>query len=353
MTEQKKNMTRKILLIGGPLVVLVVSGWMYFTGGRYMTTENAYVKTDIISVVPEVSGRLTQVNIIDNQQVKKGDVLMEIDPASYKIAESEAQAALAATATKIRATKAQYSQKEEQISAAQDDYDLAKKNYDRRLAVQKKNKSAISPEEMDDSRNAMTVAKNHIAVLEEERDEILAMLDGNPDIAVEDHPDYKQAEAALNKAKLDLERTVVRADNDGAVRHAPHAGDYARAGQSITDLAVSESTWIEANYKETALTNVKIGQPVTVTIDTYPNHEWHGKVESISPATESEFSILPAQNSSGNWVKVVQRIPVRIKLDQDDMDKQHLPLRAGMSTEVTIDTGSYPRLPAAFAGTKK
>ncbi|MBI1259125.1 MAG: HlyD family efflux transporter periplasmic adaptor subunit [Chloroflexi bacterium] len=342
MTENTKKLTRRLLLTLGPALVILVAGWFYVTGGRYIGTENAYIKTDIISVVPEVSGRIVDVDIAENKPVQKGDVLFKIDPAPYRIAVQKAQADLIAAKAQIEAQKSRYLQKQEDIAIAQSDYDLAKKTYERRAALKKQNSAVISPEEMDNATHAIDSTKKRVALLQQQQNEILVMLEGNPDIAAEDHPLYQGAQAALDKAKLNLDYTVVKSPANGTIRHAPHVGDFAQMGLPATNLAVSEKTWIEANYKETELTNVVPGQKVDITVDTYPDYAWQGTVESISPATESEFSILPAQNATGNWVKVVQRIPVRISVEQSPDGPA---LRAGMSTEVTIDTGVWPHMP--------
>ncbi|MCP5327019.1 MAG: HlyD family secretion protein, partial [Oceanospirillaceae bacterium] len=186
----------------------------------------------------------------------------------------------------------------------------------------------------DKSRQAVIVLQNEVA-------ETLAALSNKPAIKVNEHPQYLAALAALQKAHLDMQRTSVRAPADGIVGSAPNVGDYARAGMPMLNFVTNNQHWIEANFKETELTDVRPGQSVAISVDMYPNAQWHGKVLSISPATDSEFSLLPAQNASGNWVKVVQRIATRISVEEGPQD---LPLRAGMSTTVEIDTGRYPHL---------
>jgi membrane fusion protein (multidrug efflux system) len=341
---------RRFLLIVGPVAVILVGGWFYLTGGRYIGTDNAYVKTDIISVAPEVSGIIRTVAIDENAQVTKGQTLFTIEDTSYAIAVSMARANLTAAVTQIEALKARYAQKEQDISVAQSDLTLAQKNYDRRAGLKKQNSSALSEAEMDNATHELDTAQQRIDVLKQEEAEILAMLNGDADIAAEDHPTYKAAKATLEKAELDLARTTVTAPADGVIRRVPKPGDYAQAGLSAMNLATTGNMWVEANYKETELTNMHPGQKVEIEVDTYPGVKWEGTVESISPATESEFSILPAQNATGNWVKVVQRIPVRIAIHGEPNSPQ---LRAGMSSHVTVDTEQWPHLPAAFAADGK
>lgn len=339
-TPKKKKiaLTRKILMSAGILAVLIVCSCLYFSSGRYISTDNAYIKATKILITPQVSGTIESVSITDNQKVKAGDVLFTIDPSNYEIGLEEAKADVANARTKIEQLKAQFRQKREDIARAQVDVDFAKKEYERRVVLVKK--GTIAQSEFDESKRQYDTDEKTVASLKEDMNGILAELDGNPDIKAEDHPLYQKALGGLHDAELNLKRTTVKAPIDGIIGTAPHKGDFARAGIPVLNLVGSKDLWIEANYKETDLTHVKKGQPVSISIDTYPGHQWKGQVESISPATGSEFSVLPAQNATGNWVKVVQRIAVRISVEQGEGDI--LPLRSGMSTYVTIDIGHYP-----------
>jgi membrane fusion protein (multidrug efflux system) len=324
----------------GLVVVLAGGAWFYLTSGRYIDTDNAYIKAAKIMVTPEVTGTIMSVNIIDNQSVKKGEVLFAIDPTTYEIAEKKAEADLATARSNVLELKAEYAQKIADIQKAQVIAEYADKQYKRMVALRKS--QTVAQATLDNVESQRDTALKDIASLREEANQYVAQLDGNPNIAPEDQSGYKAAAAALEQARLNLERTTVRAPADGIIGTAPHPGDYARTSVPQLNLVATGHVWIEANFKETELTRVRTGQPVTIKIDTYPGHEWEGQVESISPATGSEFSVLPAQNSTGNWVKVVQRIAVRIAVDRNH---DELPLRAGMSTNVEIDTGSYPHLP--------
>ncbi len=335
--KQKGNLVRRVLMLGGVLIVLVGCAWLYLTSGRYIATDNAYIKAAKILITPQVAGTIMSVPVTDNQNVHAGDILFVIDPASYQIAVDEARADVANAYTEIEQLKAQYRQKQEDMAQAQVEVNFAQEEYERRIDLAKK--GAVAQTEFSDTKRQRDMAIKAVLAIQEEINGILAALTGDPDIKPEEHPLYQKAQATLHDAELNLARTTVKAPVGGMIGAAPHIGDYAREGVPLLNLVGSNDVWIEANYKETELTDVKIGQPVTIEVDTYPGHEWQGHVESISPATGSEFSILPAQNATGNWVKVVQRIAVRIAVDPGSGD---LPLRTGMSTHVSIDTGHYP-----------
>ncbi|MCE7886619.1 MAG: HlyD family secretion protein [Alphaproteobacteria bacterium PRO2] len=347
MSENSKgNLMRRGLMLGGILIILTGCAWFYLSSGRYITTDNAYIKAAKILITPQVEGTITSVSITDNQNVQAGDVLFVIDPASYRIAADEARADVANSYTEIEQLKARYRQKEEDLAKAQVDVSFTEDEYSRRTELVKR--GAVAQTEFNETKRQRDAAVKAVSSIQEEINGILAALTGNADIKPEDHPLYQKALAKLHEAELDLDRTTVKAPVDGMIGMAPRTGDYARAGVPLLNLVGSKDVWIEANYKETELTDVKIGQPVTIEVDTYPGHEWQGHVESISPATGSEFSVLPAQNATGNWVKVVQRIAVRIAVDPGPED---LPLRTGMSTHVSIDIGHYPHglMQKAFA----
>jgi membrane fusion protein (multidrug efflux system) len=235
--------------------------------------------------------------------------------------------------------KARYRQKQADIEKAKVQLDYTARELERQQNLFKAH--ATPQTTLDNAQRAYNDAEKNMTVLKEESAEIVSSLAGTPDIAPEDHPLVQTAQAALDQAQLDLARTTLLAPADGITGAAPHPGDYAHAGVPMLDLVGTGEVWIDANYKETELTHVRAGQKVTIEVDTYPAYEWTGTVESISPATGSEFSVLPAQNATGNWVKVVQRLAVRIGIDPL---ADAPPLRAGMSTYVSIDTGSYPHL---------
>lgn len=341
--SEKNSRKRRNLMVLGIGVVVVGSLWTYFSGGRYISTDNAYLKAEKILLAPDVSGSVLRVNVSANQNVQKGDVLFEIDNSSYAIAVQKARADLASSALQIEKLKALYQQKKADLKSADMQASFAERELKRQMQLI--SEGSVSEANRDDAELKRDKARQSVIILQNEVAEMLAALNNQPDINVHEHPQYKAAAAALQKAELDMQHTLVRAPAAGIVGNAPNVGDYARAGMPMLNFVTNNQHWIEANFKETELTNVRPGQTVTITVDTYPGVHWSGKVLSISPATDSEFSLLPAQNASGNWVKVVQRIATRISVENGPQD---LPLRAGMSTDVEIDTGRYPHL--SFGG---
>lgn len=337
--SEKNSLKRRNLMMLGIGVVVIGSLWAYFSGGRYISTDNAYLKAEKILLAPDVSGSVLRVNVSANQSVQKGDVLFEIDNSGYAIAVQKARADLASSALQIEKLKALYQQKKADLKSADMQASFAERELKRQMQLI--SEGSVSEANRDDAELKRDKARQSVIILQNEVAEMLAALNNQPDIKVSEHPQYKAAAAALQKAELDMQHTLVRAPAAGIVGNAPNVGDYARAGMPMLNFVTNNQHWIEANFKETELTNVRPGQTVTITVDTYPGAHWSGKVLSISPATDSEFSLLPAQNASGNWVKVVQRIATRISVEEGPQD---LPLRAGMSTTVEIDTGRYPHL---------
>jgi membrane fusion protein, multidrug efflux system len=332
----RKRQLRHRLMLGGVIVVVLGSAWFYLKGGRYIGTDNAYLRAEKILVTPEVTGEIKEVRVTDNQQVHAGDVLAVVDDRHYRIAFEKAAADLAATATRIEEFKASYRQKSESIAQAQIEADFAEKEYKRRISL-----VSVSETERAEFKQRRDAAVKDVDIQKAELGQIFAQLGGDDKIKAEEHPAYKSAAAMLEDAKLRLEQTQVKAPIDGLINAAPRRGDFARATAPMLTMIGTEKLWMDANFKETQLTNIQPGQPVTIEIDTFPDMELHGKVESISPGTGSEFSILPAQNATGNWVKVVQRVAVHIAIDRPPGDTR---LRAGLSGRAVIDTGSYPHL---------
>lgn len=332
-TQPRSNRLRHGLMGLGILLVAGGGLWAWLGGDRFVSTDNAYIKADKILLTPDISGTVVSVAVTDNQRVQRGDELFRIDPALYRIAAAKAQADLATAVLRINEMKALYAQKQTDLERAQVEARYADRDLQRQLALIAR--GSVSESQRDDAELRRDQSRKAVAKLQHEVAEMLSSLANKPDIPVAEHPLHIAAQAALNKATLDLERSVVRAPADGIIGNAPSVGEYARAGLPLVNFIGTGQVWIEANFKETDLTHVQPGQSVTIHVDTYPGQSWTGKVESISPASGSEFSILPAQNSTGNWVKVVQRIATRISVEDGPQD---LTLRAGMSTEVEIDT---------------
>jgi membrane fusion protein (multidrug efflux system) len=338
----RRRFWRRILLPAIPLLVLLGSGYLYVTGGRFVGTDNAYVRAHMVSVSADISARVTQVLVRENEHVVAGQPLFDLDQEPLRIALDQATANLENTRNNIVALKAAYHQRQEDLQAAQSQIDFAEREYKRREKMVETH--VVSESDYDQARMQYQVALSAAASIKQDIQRILAELGGNPDIAPEDHPQYLAAQAQVNQAALDLRRATVLAPVAGIASEVDQLrpGDYVHAGAAAFSLVASDSLWIEANMKETDLTYVKPGDKATVSVDTYPGIEFPAIVDSIGAATGAEFSVLPPQNSSGNWVKVVQRIPVRLTL-QPSSD---LPaLRSGMSVEVDIDTHHHRVVP--------
>lgn len=335
-------------LIGlGPLLVLVAAAWFYATSGRYVSTDDAFVKTDLVSINAQVPGQVAAVYLKNNQSVKAGQLLFELDPRSYQIALDQAEANLANVRSQIAALRANYLEKLAMLKNAQETVQFQQREYDRQVKL--RSSGVASEQKVDEARRAYENAQRGMDVVREQMAAIEAQLGGDVNKPTEELATYRAALARRDDAALALSRTKVLAPADGVVANVTlRPGDYVNAGTPVFSLAELGHTWIEANFKETELTHVRPGQEATVTVDTYPGLTWKARVESLSPASGNEFSLLPAQNSSGNWVKVVQRIPVRLATEPQPDAPQ---LRAGMSVVVDIDTG--PHHPAWLAKLEK
>jgi membrane fusion protein (multidrug efflux system) len=331
--------TRLILLVVVPLLAVAVVGALYLKGGRYVETDDAYIKADMVPVSPQVSGTVKEVFIRDNETVAAGQLLFRIDPATFEVAVAKAQAKLAQVRTDLAALKASYHEKQAEIALAKTRYAFAQR--DRQRQADLVSRHFVSAARYDESAQNSDIASQQVSAQEQDLKRIAETLGGGVDSPVERHPSYLAALAELDQAKLDLARTEVRASLAGTVSNRPKPGQFVSAGNTAMALVASGNLWIEANFTETDLTHVRPGESATVHVDTYPDLDWTGSVESLSPATGAEFSVIPAQNATGNWVKITQRVPVRIKLDlHADMPQ----LRAGLSTVVKIDTGHRRRL---------
>ncbi len=322
------------MLLLGPLVALTVGGYAYYTSGRVVETDNAYVKADVAIVSAEIAGPIDAVNVRENQRVKAGDVLFTIDKRPFNVAFDRANAQLSAIDDFVEATRASYRQALEQLALARTNAAYEQRELDRLTALAER--KLASDIDVDEKRHDRDVATQEIQVTERALDQIRARLGGDLDRPVTEQAAYLAAKSMRDAASLELEHTVVRAPFDGIASKVPTLGQYVQPGVATMTVVADHDMWIEANYKETDLTHVAVGQPVDIHLDTYPEHRWRGRVESISQATGAEFSVIPAQNATGNWVKVTQRIPVRIAIEMRGDDPE---LRAGMSAIVDIDTG--------------
>jgi membrane fusion protein (multidrug efflux system) len=337
----KKSLRRPLMFALLPLV-LILGGYFYVTGGAVMSTDNAYVQADMVGLSTDVSGIVTEVLVRDNQKVAKGDVLFKLDDLQFRLALNRAEAQIGNTRNDLMALQASYRNMQTQVGQAKTDVDFNNVNFKRQQQLVANN---FTPQAtFDASRNTLQGSQQKLASLEQQLAGIAANLNGDPDAPIEDHPRYKDALAARNEAARQLAHTLVRAPFAGIVTNVPslQPGQYLAAAAVAFNIVSTDHVWVQASPKETELTYVKAGQKVTVDVDTYPGERWAGTVDSISPASASSFSLLPAENTSGNWVKVVQRIPMRVLVNNAPGKP---PLRVGMSVEVNVDTGHARGIP--------
>lgn len=340
--REDKGLMRRVLMIGGVAIVAIAALAFWLMGGRYVSTDDAYVQTAKLMVSTDVSGLVKTVNVREGQHVKKGQVLFTLDPNPFQIALDNAKAQLGQVVQTVVSTKADYQSMLSTADAQRAQVDLNHRNYERYAALLKVN--AIAPATYDQARLTLATSQQQLVAAEQTAKTELAKLNGNPDIAPEQTPQYQAAKAAVDEAQRQLDHAIVRAPFDGIVAEVDSlqpgtlviSAMSAFSTTSAVGLIGTEKVWIEAHMKETDLTHVKSGEPVSITIDTYPDRTWQGHVDAVSAASGSAFSVLPAENASGNWVKVTQRIPTRIVIDRKKGDPE---LRSGMSAVVDIDTG--------------
>jgi membrane fusion protein (multidrug efflux system) len=328
-------------------IVLMVGVYFYFEGGAYTSTDDAYIEADKVGLSTDVSGMVETIEVSDNQHVTARQVLFRLDPLPFQLKLDQAQSQLGMVRDNLNALKANYQNVQAQIKQAEDQIAFNQLQYQRQETLARQQ---FTPQmSLDQAQLNLQTSQQTLASDKAQLASIVANLDGNPDIPIEQHPQYRQALAQRDEAARELRDTVVRAPYNGTVTNVPslEPGMYLPASTTAFNLVDTDRIWVEAQPKETELTEVRAGQPATITVDTYPGREWRGTVASIGPAAQSEFSLLPAQNTSGNWVKVVQRIPLRVEIDTTD--KSMPPLRAGMSVEVSVHTGHKRGLPHFLA----
>jgi membrane fusion protein (multidrug efflux system) len=327
------------------VAVLGGGGYFYVTSGWYQSTDDAYAQAATVSISADVAGRVSEIEVRDNEIVQRGATLFKLDDAPFRIAVGDAAAHLADTRLQIESLKSTYRQRQVELRAAQDTQTYAQQQYDRqsRLLVS----GIASQAQFDQAAHALDAARQQVANVQQQIGVALANLGGDPNIAPERHPLVAQAQAALDRAQLNLSYTVIRAPADGVVAKVEQlqVGDTIAASAPVFALVSTRDVWIEANFKEVQLARMRPGQAATVAIDRYPGRRFSAEVTSVSPSTGSQFSLLPPENATGNWVKVVQRVPVRLQLTHFDAG---FPLQAGLSANVTVDTHSRdPKLVAA------
>ncbi|NVO24983.1 HlyD family secretion protein [Donghicola mangrovi] len=331
-----KARRKRLLMISLPLALAIAGGAVWLTGGRYVTTDNAYVHQPMVAVSADVSGRVTEVTVGENQHVAAGDELFALDPVPYQIALAQAEAALASARLNVAQLKASYASAQAQLAAAESILEVQEKELERQRALT--SRGVGSQADLDDSIISARNATNNVAVAKAQLEAAASALNGNPDVEADALPSVQAAMAARDAAARNLAQTRISAASAGTIAQLEslNVGQYLSAGSQAAVLLEPENTWIVSNFKETQLETLRVGQPVEVEVDAYPGVTIHGSIESFGPATGSQFSLIPAQNATGNWVKVVQRVPVRIRLD----GLPETPLRDGMSVHVSVDTGS-------------
>jgi len=339
--RRRRSLTRPILFALLPLA-LIVGGYYYVNGGQVMSTDNAYIQADMVGITTDVSGIVDKINVHENETVKAGQVLFSLQSDAFKIALDGAKAQLGVQRNQIANLKASYQQSQAEITQAEADLPYYQDQFDRQQNLV--NNGSATQSAYDEAKHNLEVAQQKVSVAKAEAATTLAQLGGNADQPVEQNPLFLQAKSNVDNAQRELDHSTVKAPFDGVVTNvnALQVGSYLQASAQAFSLVSTNNLWIAASPKETELTYVKPGQEATVYVDTYPGVSWKGKVESISPASGSSFSLLPAQNTTGNWVKVVQRIPMRVSIE-DAADKP--PLRVGMSTVVDVETGHARGLP--------
>ena len=335
---------RTVLLVLVPLAAAVIGIYIYAESGRYVTTENAYIKSNIIAISSDVSGRVEWVGVEDSTLVRKGQILFRLDQQPFKIALDRSEAELDLVRTQVEHLRADYHEavtqvvtEEEKVKFLTRQLSRHKKLMDRKLG---------SEQAYDVAAHDLSLAKRQVRVLRQRVQRALQSLGGNPDIKVEAHARFLRARAERDQAAIAWADTSIEAPVDGIVSNMKlQAGEYVEEGDAVFTIIENGKVWIEANLKETQLTHVLQGQSASITVDAYPGVEWPATVDAIAPATGAEFSVLPPQNATGNWVKVVQRIPVLLDVEQPPKGN---PLRAGMTVTVAIDTERERTMPVSL-----
>jgi membrane fusion protein (multidrug efflux system) len=324
------------LLLAAPVLIVIAAVFVYLTGGRYVSTDDAYVQSARGSVAANVSGQVVEVDVRENQFVHAGDVLFRLDSRPYDVAVEQAQAELVSAQEGVSATQASLGQTGDEVTAAQDTLEYDQKELARQKAMAASGVS--SQQQLDAAQHALDSAKAALAAAKQRQANVLATLGGAANGPIAAYANVKRAQAALDRAKLNQSYATIRALQDGVVTKVEQlqVGDYVNAAQPLFNL-VAPRLWVEANFKENQLSYMRPGQTATVKIDAYPSRIYHLHVASLSPGTGNSFSVLPAENATGNWVKVVQRLPVRLVFDGDVSDIR-VPLAAGLSATVTVDT---------------
>lgn len=341
VARPRRRVGRSLLMVSVPLVLVLVGGWFWLGGGRYEETQDANLHQPRVAISSNVSGLVTQVGFTDNQPVKTGDVLFQVDPAPFKLALAAANAGLAQARLSVEQMKVAYASAVTQERVAEDQVSYLDGELSRQQALADKGVAATTA--VDDARHAAVIARGQLETAKQQVVNALAALGGKSVMATDSHPAVLAALAARDTAQFNLDQSTLRAPGDGIVYRAESfkPGQYVVAGAPVFTLVETGDVWVEADFKENQLTHVAPGQPVSVTFDLYPGRTFTGTVEAIGAGTGAEFALIPAENATGNWVKVTQRIPVRIRIDTPAETPL---LHSGMSADVSVDTGRIRHL---------
>jgi len=344
--RRRRGFSRFVLLIVVPALALAGGFYWWLSSGRYVSTDNAYIGADKVLITPQVTGPIIHVDVVEGQHVKAGDKLFEIDPAPYRTALALAKARLEAAKNQYANLQLTFKANAEQVKMSEEAVRVRQADFDRKSQLAKS--GAGTQNDKDTSNAALIQAQQILAFVTQQQQSAAIQLGGKPDAPLEEFPAYIEAKAQVEDAERNLRNTEVVAPIPGVATQVPQIqlGRVIAAGTPVFSIVNDRDLWIDANPKESDLTYVRPGLPVTISVDTFPGRTWRGKVGAIAPATGAQFAILPPQNASGNWVKVVQRVPLRVEFnpDQDTSD-----LRAGMSTVVDIDTGRQRTMAGVWA----
>ncbi len=342
---RRRKLLRVLLLVALPLIAAAAGLEVYLAGGRFISTDDAYVGSQKVLITPDVSGKIVRITVREGEPVTPGQELFELDPQPFQLAVDQAKARLEAVETELANLKTNFKSLDELIALAKRTVELKQRDVERKTALMVNH--AASQADVDTATAALVAAQNQLTQLVQQQANVRNQLLGNPDLPIAQYPAYAQAKAALDVANWNLEHSVLRAPIAGTATQVDsiQLGRFVTAGAPVFSILDDAAPWVDANPKETDITYLRLGQKVTISVDTFPDRTFHGTVSSVSPGTAAQFAILPAQNASGNWVKVVQRVPVRITFDPGQ-DLQFL--RSGMSVTVDIDTGHKRSLASLF-----